>query len=225
MCSRVCSCGICMQIMHEPCYLNTEQCSCRRSFCKNCLAKWVSEEDRCPHCAKSFTTKPELLACCRQWTDFCDSVLRCCPHGPPSGTCNKFKAGDYYALEAHVTSCIHQKIRCENDECGQMIKRKNMKEHMRLCRLKRCPNAVKSALTPPSCISINIRIIESCSSINISINLCLADVSCDCKGRELWMPIVHLDVKRRRRLTVWCCFLLANFGRNTVRKLCFHLRM
>ena len=138
-------CGICMQLMHEPCYLNTEQCSCRRSFCKNCLAKWVYEEDRCPHCAKSFTTKPELLACCRQWTDFCDSVLRCCPHGPPSGTCNKCKAGDYDALEAHVTSCIHQKIRCENDECGQMIKRKNMKEHMRLCRLKRCPNAVKSA--------------------------------------------------------------------------------
>jgi hypothetical protein len=136
-------CGICMQIMHDPCYLNTDECSCRRSFCHKCLAKWASDETKCPHCAINFVTTAEIVRSCRQWSDFCDGVFRCCPHGP-SGTCNKFKGGDYASLESHVTTCPHQKIRCQNDECGQMITRKHMKEHVRLCRLKRCPNAVKS---------------------------------------------------------------------------------
>jgi hypothetical protein len=84
-----------------------------------CLVKWASDETKCPHCAINFVTTAEIVRSCRQWSDFCDGVFRCCPHGP-SGTCNKFKGGDYASLESHVTTCPHQKIRCQNDECGQM---------------------------------------------------------------------------------------------------------
>lgn len=59
-------CGMCLQFMHDPCYLDTNECSCRRSFCNTCLVKWVSDEKRCPHCAKNFDRTHAVVQSCRQ---------------------------------------------------------------------------------------------------------------------------------------------------------------
>ena len=130
-------CGICFQIMHEPCFLTVDSCGCQRSHCRKCLEKWSSERDSCPSCNARFIEPPSIISCCRQWGDFCDGVLRHCPH-VDGGSCKKFKVGDYDDLSKHLLVCPHQRVRCDNEECGQMIKRSDMKDHVRLCRLKRC---------------------------------------------------------------------------------------
>lgn len=103
-------CGICLQIMHEPCFLN---CQCRRSRCEKCLLKWLKESDKCPSCNTPLNEK-EPQPSCRQWSEFCDRVYRTCPNAD-GNACKKFKGGDYKDLCNHLLVCPRQKIKCNNE--------------------------------------------------------------------------------------------------------------
>lgn len=130
-------CGICLQIMHDPCFI---ECDCRRSHCRKCLNKWIDDNDKCPSCNTQLNGKTPQPSC-RQWSEFCDRVFRTCPN-VDAGACKKFKGGDFKDLCNHLLVCPRQKIKCDNEECGQWITREKMKEHVRLCRLKRCANFI-----------------------------------------------------------------------------------
>lgn len=128
-------CMICLDIMHEPFRLN---CSCERSFCRKCLLKMPGTQIQCPHC-KQFSSRDEMMACSRQWRNVLDAIPRRCPNDP---TC-RHKRANYEDIHRHATTeCAYREQICPNEECGQMIKCKNMREHTRLCRAKRCKNFI-----------------------------------------------------------------------------------
>jgi hypothetical protein len=46
-------------------------------------------------------------------------------------------------MSRHATEeCIFRQAKCPNNDCAQIVLFKNMKEHARLCRSKRCKNFI-----------------------------------------------------------------------------------
>jgi hypothetical protein len=128
-------CSICADIIHAPHHLS---CACMTSFCETCIVRWVATHDKCPVC----NTKPKKRAkapipCGRQWGDAMDSIKRACPM---HADC-RYRRGCYDDTRKHAaTECIHRKVACPNEGCDQLIVQKNMRDHLRLCTLKRCKN-------------------------------------------------------------------------------------
>jgi hypothetical protein len=128
-------CTICSGIMHHPHHLN---CNCTVSFCKTCISQWMQTNEKCPLCNVKASV---ILPCGRQWSDALDSIKRTCPN---SDKC-RFKRGTYAEAKNHAAQeCMFRKIQCPNEECDEIIMHKNLKEHLRLCRLKRCKNCITS---------------------------------------------------------------------------------
>ena len=126
-------CAICQEVMHDP---YRTDCCCGKSFCKTCLERWLKKNPSCPLC-KSAATVNSMTACCRQWKEAVDSVKRACPN---SAEC-RFRMAPFAATTTHaVKECSFRLEACSNEGCGQMILHKNKKEHVRLCKLKRCRN-------------------------------------------------------------------------------------
>ena len=129
-------CLICFDVMHDPCVLG---CACGLSFCEKCLLNMPGEETvTCPHC-NAVVPRESVMPCCKQWRDVLDAIPRRCPN---DSAC-RYKRGNYAETLQHATrECVHREERCPNEECGQTVRVKNMKEHLRLCRGKRCKNFI-----------------------------------------------------------------------------------
>lgn len=130
-------CLICMDIMHDPCRL---PCACERSFCRKCLEKLATPAGKvtCPHCARE-REKKDISSCSRQWKKVLDAIPRRCPNDPAC----RHRRSSYQEITSHAaTECAYREQTCPNEECGQTIKVKKMKDHLRLCRGKRCKNFI-----------------------------------------------------------------------------------
>jgi hypothetical protein len=127
------SCVVCSEIIHDP---HRVLCPCARSFCKACVEPWLRENGRCPACNTDVTNRV-LIPCCREWGDVLDSVPRPCPN---SSKC-RFRRGGHEEAALHAQKdCAFRLETCPNEACGQILQHKMMKEHLRLCRLKKCRN-------------------------------------------------------------------------------------
>jgi hypothetical protein len=128
-------CVVCGEVMHDPCCL---RCECKQSFCRKCVSKWLEKHHQCPHCKQNLIDKT-IESCSRQWKNILDSVRRPCPNNSACG----FKRGGYEEMSRHATEeCIFRQAKCPNNDCAQIVLFKNMKEHARLCRSKRCKNFI-----------------------------------------------------------------------------------
>jgi hypothetical protein len=55
----------------------------------------------------------------------------------------RFKRQSYEDVKEHAEKdCSFRMTNCPNNECDDIFMHKNLREHMRLCRLKRCKNFV-----------------------------------------------------------------------------------
>jgi hypothetical protein len=128
-------CVICTEIIHDPCKLN---CACDRSFCKTCIERTaIKGRVTCPHCAQE-CEKGEIKPCSRQWREVLDAIPRRCPN-----VGCRHKRANYEVISKHAAvECGFRELSCPNDECGQMVLNRKMREHIRLCRGKRCKNFI-----------------------------------------------------------------------------------
>jgi hypothetical protein len=127
------SCVVCSEIVHDPYRVH---CPCARSFCRACVEPWLNVNGRCPACNMEVETRA-LIPCCREWGEVLDSVPRPCPN---DSKC-RFKRGGYAEATEHAEKdCAFRLETCPNEACGQIVLHKNKKEHLRLCRLKKCKN-------------------------------------------------------------------------------------
>ena len=128
-------CSICSDIMHAPHHLS---CECAISFCKACISRWMATHDKCPVCnTQPMGPDKGPVSSGRQWGDAMDSVKRACPVNVDC----RYRRGCYADTQHHAANeCIYRKIECSNEGCGQLVVQKYMKDHSRLCTLKRCKN-------------------------------------------------------------------------------------
>ena len=126
-------CSICADVMHAPHHLS---CACAASFCGTCIVRWLANSTKCPSC----NTKPSdqnPIPCGRQWGEALDCIKRPCPM---HADC-RFRRGSYDEAQKHAQhDCVFRKVACTNEGCGQVLLHKNMRDHLRLCTLKRCKN-------------------------------------------------------------------------------------
>jgi hypothetical protein len=128
-------CSICTDIMHAPHHL---ACSCRNSFCKTCIDRWMITNDKCPACNKKPPKSTRLpIASGKQWGDAMDLIKRACPVHVDC----RYRRGGYEDTQKHAENeCVYRKIPCPNEGCRQLVVYKYMTHHARLCTLRRCVN-------------------------------------------------------------------------------------
>jgi hypothetical protein len=72
-----------------------------------------------------------------EWSEALDSIKRPCPN---NSNC-RFRRRSFHEAEEHSTSeCTFRKVICPNEACDEVLEQRQLKEHVRLCLLKRCKN-------------------------------------------------------------------------------------
>jgi hypothetical protein len=132
------TCSICHLIMHDPAHL---ECACTRSFCHVCITAWQKKNDSCPLCNTAVARPAVLRRAPMEWSQALDGIKRRCPNN--SGC--KYKRSFYFpghaATEEHArTECVFRRVTCPNDACDDVLEHRQLKQHVRLCQLKRCKN-------------------------------------------------------------------------------------
>jgi hypothetical protein len=126
-------CSICSDVMHAPHHLS---CMCAASFCRTCIARWLQKNEKCPVC-NTVPLEATMVPCGRQWAEALDSIKRACP----MHTDCRYRRGSYAEAQHHAaTDCVFRKVRCPNEGCAQVVVFKSLRDHLRLCTLKRCKN-------------------------------------------------------------------------------------
>lgn len=125
-------CVICKEIMHDP---TTVDCPCKRSFCHECVDAWLKKQNRCPHCNEVLEDTSKTSRGPAEWNEALDNIKRSCPNYPKC----RFRRGTYQETKNHLKNeCLYRKVSCPNEACGEVLEHKKLKEHLRLCLLKRC---------------------------------------------------------------------------------------
>lgn len=125
------TCVVCADIVHDPRHLD---CACQTNFCASCVSRWLETSDRCPACNSVVS---EIRTSGRSLSQALDAIKRSCPNDERC----RFKRHSYSEVREHATNdCPYRKVACPNDECEEVVAHKNLREHLRLCRLKRCKN-------------------------------------------------------------------------------------
>lgn len=126
------TCTICAEIMHDPA---TVECACRRSFCLKCLEAWRTCQETCPLCNTSVPKDSKVQRGPAEWAEALDSVKRSCPNDPRC----RFRRGTYRETRDHaLTECPYRRVPCPNEACDEVLEHRNLRDHLRLCLLKRC---------------------------------------------------------------------------------------
>jgi len=126
------TCAICQQIIHTPAML---ECECRRSFCHSCITAWQKKNKTCPLC--NVRVEKPLILGPAEWCEALDSIKRSCPNNP---TC-RFRGGSYTQAKDHaVNVCTFRRVCCPNDACDEVLEHRQLRDHLRLCLLRRCKN-------------------------------------------------------------------------------------
>lgn len=127
-------CAICKEIMHDPTSLG---CSCSRSFCFTCINTWLAKTNYCPLCKGKVTDQTIFNRGPAEWRDALDSIKRSCPNNPKC----RYRRGVYHEAKHHAEQeCAFRKVPCPNEECDEILEQRHLKDHLRLCLLKRCKN-------------------------------------------------------------------------------------
>ncbi|XP_014661582.1 PREDICTED: uncharacterized protein LOC106804771 [Priapulus caudatus] len=116
-------CGICCCVFENP-----TETPCRHVFCKKCISVWLRDQNTCPHCRGLVfrcEIKPvvpiiqnmicKLLIKCDNFEKGCKELLRIEVH------------------EAHMKTCLYEKITCENNGCFESHLQMSMASHKREC--------------------------------------------------------------------------------------------
>ena len=126
------TCKICAEIMHDPANM---ECACRRSFCFKCLEAWRLRQNVCPLCNTVVPAESEIWRGPLEWAEALDSVKRSCPNDPKC----RFRRGTYQETRDHVSKeCPYRRVSCPNEACDEVLEHRKLKDHLRLCLLKRC---------------------------------------------------------------------------------------
>jgi hypothetical protein len=125
------TCLICSDIIHEPVHLD---CSCRTNFCAGCIDQWLKKKRTCPACNG---TPTEIRSSGRSLGQALDAIKRSCPNDPKC----RYKRHSYEDVHDHATNeCPYRLVRCPNTECEESVQQKDLKLHLKTCRLRRCKN-------------------------------------------------------------------------------------
>lgn len=125
------SCGVCLRVIEDP---RVGDCACSQSFCGRCLEEWLVHNKTCPACAGPVS---RTLPAARQWATLLDRLPRGCPN---SSECKSKKADRAHMQRHALTECPYRVVPCPHEECRQLVQKKKLAQHVRLCRLKRCKN-------------------------------------------------------------------------------------
>ncbi len=122
-------CIICREVLKDP-------VQCRRNehhFCRNCITKYLKLSPKCPTCNDPLTvetlTRPQrflanTLSCLKIW---CDNSERGCRKVVKLGS-----------LATHVASCGFSPMPCSNDQCEEIISRRDKEIHEnKVCDFRR----------------------------------------------------------------------------------------
>ena len=127
-------CGICRGVIHEPHHL---ACACRKSFCASCIAPWYRKDSRCPSCNTPVPIGP--IAECRNFGSLLDGIKRHCINSPEC----KEKKTSFVDMSQHETQrCKFRKIACTNEDCRELVRACELKNHVKSCPLARCGNFI-----------------------------------------------------------------------------------
>ena len=113
-------CVICTEVLKDP-------VQCRRNehhFCKNCIMKHLKYSQTCPTCQDPLTidtlVKPQrfLANTLSSLKISCDNVERGCR-----------KVVELGLLKTHVVNCYFSPVPCSNDQCDEIINRRDKEIH------------------------------------------------------------------------------------------------
>ena len=122
-------CIICREVLKDP-------VQCRRNehhFCRNCITKHLKHSPKCPTCNDPLTV--ETLARPQR---FLANTLSCLKISCDNSERGCRKVVDLGSLTTHVASCGFSPMPCSNDQCEEIISRRDKEIHEnKVCDFRR----------------------------------------------------------------------------------------
>jgi hypothetical protein len=122
-------CVICTEVLKDP-------VQCRRNehhFCKNCITEHLKRSRNCPTCKERLTV--ETLGEPQRFLASTLSSLKISCENSERGCRKVVELG---SLEAHVAICDFSPVPCSNDQCEEMVIRRDKETHeSKVCDFRR----------------------------------------------------------------------------------------
>ena len=120
-------CAICKEVLKDP----VQCCRNGHHFCRNCITENRRHSQNCPTCRDFVETlarpQPFLANTLSSLKISCDNSERGCP-----------KIVELGSLDTHVASCGFNPMPCSNDQCEEIISRRDKEIHEnRVCDFRR----------------------------------------------------------------------------------------
>ncbi|CAB4397572.1 unnamed protein product [Rhizophagus irregularis] len=128
-------CCVCQTPFVDPVVIE----SCGHTFCKNCITQALSTRSTCPVDRSHISNVNELRPAAKIIANMVNELLTYCPNkndGCP------YK-GQRQLLITHIKEeCLFTKLSCYNEECKEIIFKKDLPKHMENCkaRMVKCEN-------------------------------------------------------------------------------------
>ena len=122
-------CAKCEKVLRDPvqCYRNEDH------FCRYCITELLGRLQKCPTCKDPLTV--ETLARPQRFLANTLSSLKISCDNSESGCRNVVELG---SLNAHVATCGFSPVRCSNDQCDEIISRRDKEIHEnKVCGFRR----------------------------------------------------------------------------------------
>ncbi|CAG8499185.1 17974_t:CDS:2 [Funneliformis caledonium] len=126
-------CCICQTPFVEPVVID----SCGHTFCKDCITRSLSTRSTCPVDRSHISNVNELKPAAKIIVNMVNELLVYCPN--KNDGC--LYQGQRQLLNFHLQEeCLFTKLECRNEECREMILKKDLSKHMESCiaRMVKC---------------------------------------------------------------------------------------
>ncbi|RIA98559.1 hypothetical protein C1645_795773 [Glomus cerebriforme] len=128
-------CCVCQTPFVDPVVIE----SCGHTFCKNCITQALLTRSTCPVDRSHISSVNEFRPAAKIIVNMVNELLTYCPNKNAGCTYQ----GQRQLLIYHLKEeCMFAKLACRNEECGEMILKKDLSKHMESCkaRMVKCEN-------------------------------------------------------------------------------------
>lgn len=185
-------CSLCHGVLFQP-----VADFCGHLFCQDCLETYLSTNQTCPITHNPLNIdQPIEVPSIRK---FIDKMSIKCKNSNEG--CNW--KGELRNLQYHIdTICKKQKVKCQNSQCKLMIKREDLKEHLKKCGFKeeQCPDCGIMLLREQieyhkrKCPKLKIPCIQECKQL-IPRDEMTIHIEKECNNTKIECPFSLLSCK------------------------------
>lgn len=129
-------CSICLNVYFDRVTLidRDDDDICGHSFCKSCIHQSLHNKSECPLCKVDMTCD-NIFSIPGEKRKIYNSIVRC-PHEECKWTGKLGKKNKNYT--DHLKICEERLIECQNDNCSEMVRKKNIADHLSECQFTHC---------------------------------------------------------------------------------------